>query len=50
MIIIEVHHAQALEQIANWIERFRYSAEWSIPEQGFPRMLFARPTESPGAV
>lgn len=50
MIIIEVHHAQALEQVANWIERFRYTAEWSIPEQGFPRMAFAWPAESPTVV
>jgi len=45
-IIVEVHHADALEKIGNWIEQFRYAAEWRVPLQGFPRMLFAWPMES----
>jgi FkbM family methyltransferase len=45
-ILVEVHHAAALEQISNWIRKYRYSAQWRIPAQGFPRMLFAWPSES----
>jgi FkbM family methyltransferase len=46
-ILVEVHHAAALEQISNWVKRYRYSTQWRIPAQGFPRMLFAWPSESP---
>ncbi|HET9215558.1 MAG TPA: FkbM family methyltransferase [Terriglobia bacterium] len=46
-ILVEVHHAEALAKIGRWIEQFRYSAQWSIPQEGFPRMLFAWPSESP---
>jgi FkbM family methyltransferase len=46
-ILVEVHHSEALEKIGRWIERFRYSAQWSVPQEGFPRMLFAWPSESP---
>jgi FkbM family methyltransferase len=45
-IVVEVHHAEAFEQISRWLERLRYSAQWSIPKQGFPRMLFASAAES----
>jgi FkbM family methyltransferase len=46
LVIIEVHHADALERIAHWIESFHYLAQWAIPKQGFPRMVFAWPAES----
>jgi len=46
-ILVEVHHAAALARIGDWIEQFRYSAQWNIPQEGFPRMLFAWPSESP---
>ena len=46
-ILVEVHHAAALEQISNWVKRYRYSTQWRIPAQGFPRMLFAWPSEAP---
>jgi FkbM family methyltransferase len=42
-IVMEVHHAEAFEQISHWIAEFRYSPQWSIPKQGYPRMLFASP-------
>ena len=45
-IVMEVHHTEAFEQISRWIETFRYSAQWSVPKQGFPRLLFAWPAES----
>jgi FkbM family methyltransferase len=46
-IIVEVHHREALDQIRKWIEEFRYAPHWSVPPQGFPRMLCAWPAESP---
>lgn len=49
-LIVEVHHADALEKISHWIERFRYAARWNVPTQGFPRMLFGWPEESPPCV
>jgi FkbM family methyltransferase len=44
-IVMEVHDAEAFEQISHWIQDLRYSPQWSIPKQGYPRMLFARPAE-----
>jgi FkbM family methyltransferase len=46
LIIVEVHHRFALDQITNWLQEFRYRAKWEIPEPGFPRILFAWPEES----
>jgi FkbM family methyltransferase len=45
LIIAEVHHQQAAEQIHAWLEEFRYAAEWKIPKENFPRCLIARPIE-----
>jgi FkbM family methyltransferase len=45
-IILEVHRRHAAEQITGWLQSLRYRAEWDIPEQGFPRTLFAWPEES----
>ena len=51
LIIIEIHHQSALDQIAAWLTSFRYSARWRIPEVGFPRLLFGWPSELPqGAI
>jgi FkbM family methyltransferase len=46
-VIIEVHHEDVMDPIEKWIEEFRYKALWSVPPSGFPRMLFAWPSESP---
>ncbi len=46
-VLVEVHHQQAFEQISRWMTKVRYSAQWEVPPQGFPRMLFAGPAESP---
>jgi FkbM family methyltransferase len=46
-VLVEVHHQQAFEQISRWMTNVRYSAQWEVPPQGFPRMLFAWPAESP---
>jgi hypothetical protein len=44
-IAVEVHHQQAFEAIATWIERFRYDARWHVPGHGFPRVMYAWPAE-----
>jgi len=44
-LIVEVHNQQADEQIRSWLEDFRYSAEWKIPKENFPRCLIAWPIE-----
>ena len=46
-IIVEVHHVEAFRQISGWMEDVAYRAAWSVPQQGFPRLLFAWPAESP---
>jgi len=49
LIIAEVHHQQAAEQIRAWLGEYRYSAQWNIPKEDFPRCLFAWPVEWDGA-
>jgi FkbM family methyltransferase len=49
LIIAEIHHQQAAEQITTWLNEYRYEAQWNIPEEKFPRRLFAWPTEQDGA-
>jgi hypothetical protein len=44
-IIVEVHHQLAAEKIAAWLQEFRYTAEWQIPKEQFPRCLIAWPAE-----
>ena len=44
-IIVEVHHQQAAEDIGAWLVPLRYSAEWRIPNENFPRCLIAWPVE-----
>jgi FkbM family methyltransferase len=48
LIIAEVHHHRAAEQITTWLNENRYEAQWNIPEEKFPRRLFAWPTEQDG--
>jgi FkbM family methyltransferase len=48
LVIVEVHHQQAAEQIANWLSEYQYSAHWNIPNEQFPRHLFAWPAETDG--
>lgn len=48
LIIAEVHHQQAAEQITTWLSEYQYSAQWNIPEEKFPRHLFAWPAETDG--
>jgi FkbM family methyltransferase len=44
-LIVEVHHQQADKQIRAVLAEFRYSAEWKIPKENFPRCLTAWPVE-----
>jgi FkbM family methyltransferase len=49
LIIAEIHHESAARQIAAWLPQYQYCAQWNIPEENFPRCLFAWPTEYDGA-
>lgn len=48
LIIVEVHYQRAAELITTWLNQHRYEAQWNIPEEKFPRRLFAWPTEQDG--
>jgi FkbM family methyltransferase len=49
LIIVEVHHQLAAEQIEVWLGQYQYWARWNIPKENFPRCLFAWPAEYDGA-
>jgi FkbM family methyltransferase len=49
LIIAEIHHQRAAEQISAWLDEYKYCSQWNIPKEGFPRRLFAWPTEYDGA-
>jgi len=49
LIIAEIHHRQAAEQVSAWLEEYRYCSQWNTPPEGFPRYLFAWPTGYDGA-
>jgi FkbM family methyltransferase len=48
LVIAEVHHEQAAEQIARWLEEYRYCAKWNVGNETYPRQLFAWPAEYDG--
>ena len=48
LLIAEVHHQWAAEQITAWLTEHQYSAQWNIPNEKFPRHLFAWPSETDG--
>jgi hypothetical protein len=48
LVIAEVHHQQAAEQITAWLSEYQYCAQWNIPNESFPRHLFAWPKETDG--
>jgi FkbM family methyltransferase len=41
LLIVEVHHQQAADQIAEWLTQYQYQAHWHIPKEKFPQSLFA---------
>lgn len=45
ILIVEVHHQMALEQITAWLGEHEYYGKWDIPKEKFPRCLFAWPGE-----
>jgi FkbM family methyltransferase len=45
VIIAEVHHQRANEQIKAWLDEYKYDARWYTPKENFPRRLFASPRE-----
>jgi len=45
LIVVEIHHATAAAQVADWLSTYRYLAEWHVPKDGFPRTLFGQPAE-----
>jgi FkbM family methyltransferase len=48
LVIAEIHHQEAAEQITNWLSEYQYCAQWNIPKEQFPRHLFAWPKETDG--
>jgi hypothetical protein len=48
LVIAEVHHQQAAEQISSWLSEYQYRAQWNVPKEQFPRRLFAWPKETDG--
>jgi FkbM family methyltransferase len=48
LLIAEVHHQRAAEQITVWLTEYQYCAQWNIPNEQFPRHLFAWPSETDG--
>ena len=48
LIIAEVHHQQAADQIGVWLGEYQYRGQWKIPKENFPRYLFAWPNEYDG--
>lgn len=46
LLVAEVHHSQAFEQIGRWLEEYRYYAKWT--ESAGPRQLLAWPAEYDG--
>lgn len=49
LIIAEIHHQQAAEEVGDWLEEYQYGSQWRTPPEGFPRYLFAWPTGYDGA-
>jgi FkbM family methyltransferase len=48
LVIAEVHHQRAAEQITIWLSEYDYCAQWNTPKEQFPRHLFAWPAETDG--
>jgi hypothetical protein len=43
LIIAEVHHQGAAEQITAWLTEHQYCAQWNIPNEKFPRIFLPGP-------
>lgn len=42
-LVCEVHGQEAANWISNWLTEVEYVAEWHVPGELFPRLLFAQP-------
>jgi FkbM family methyltransferase len=49
LIIVEIHHQEASDQIHPWLIEHQYCGRWIIPSENFPCCLFAWPNEYDGA-
>jgi len=49
LLIAEVHHSKAGEQVRAWLSASRYIGQWVIPSEKLPCCLFAWPEEFDGA-
>jgi FkbM family methyltransferase len=47
VLICEVHHRDAEEQVCPWLSQRGYSLEWLAGAAGYPRQLLAMPTSDP---
>jgi FkbM family methyltransferase len=47
LVIVEVHHQRAADEISRWLQEYEYFGEWNIPKESFPRRLIAWPSERP---
>lgn len=47
-LICEVHRPEAAAWIENWLAGREYVAEWRMPEELYPRLLFAQPAPASG--
>ena len=52
VLICEVHQQESVDWIVNWLPEMEYVAQWHVPGEQFPRLLFAEavtPAPSPVA-
>jgi FkbM family methyltransferase len=49
LLVAEVHHQEASDQIKVWLTQHRYSSRWIVPQEMFPSCLFGWPEEYDGA-
>ena len=45
-LVCEVHHEEASQWIATWLAEMNYAAEWHVPPELFPRLVFAQAASS----
>jgi len=44
-LICEVHREEGAHWIEAWLAAKRYAAVWHVPDEGFPRLMMAHPSE-----
>ena len=48
LLVAEVHHQQASDQIKEWLTQQRYANRWIVPPEMFPSCVFGWPEEFDG--